>query len=301
MRLDALGRASFTVDGGAAWTDVLATRGVLVRGLSEGPAGEVVLATDGPTRLALGKSGGLAPVVDQGLPAPPDLRPAVPSLASVRAASSRTLPGEILAQAVADGALLPGGRILVARENGVRVLAAETALPLADADLPGLDGRFAHCQAAPVGEQTGALACVADSGALVIDLDGALSRPALEATFPEGGGGFIGGPGGRLAYDGRCGPERPASTDLGPGTPKPPELTDEMNPVPAPGPPPEPAGPPELPPDDDARVCVRASASRRVERRLRGADARRLYRWIPGSDGAVTALVFSDHEGEGGG
>jgi hypothetical protein len=92
-----------------------------------------------------------------------------------------------------------------------------------------------------------ALACIGDTGAAVIDLDGSLSRPALEATFPAGGGGFVGGPRGRLAFDGRCGPEPPSSTDLGPGAARPIDLNEEPAAAPAP---PEPAGPPELPPDD---------------------------------------------------
>jgi hypothetical protein len=296
VRLDALGRASVTVDGGASWTDVMATRGARVRGLHESDAGEIVLTTDGPTNLVLGAAGALHVRVE---PAPlTGLEPrlADPPLTPARPASSRALPGEILAHAVAYGALLPGSTILVAREGGVRLLASATGLPVADADLLGVDERFARCQAVSTGAPPALLACVADTGAAVLDLDVALTRPALEATFPAGGGGFFAGPRGRFAFDGRCGPEPPASTDLGPGTVKTPDPSDEGPTPAAPTPAPAPVAPPEPAADDDARACVRVAPSRWVERRLRGDDARRLYRWVPGDDGAVTALVLTGGE-----
>jgi hypothetical protein len=293
VRLDTLGRASVTTDGGASWTDVLATRGLRVLSLGEGPAGEVVLNVAQGKPLVLGASGDLAPPADP----VPDARAPAFSIASLRPASSRALPGEILAHAVAGGALLPGGRILVAREGGARVLALETGLPLDDADLPGVDARVSRCQAAPAGLPAAVLACVGEGGAAVLDLEGSLARPALEMTFPAGGGGFAGGPHGRLAYDGRCGPEPPSSTDLGPAN-KPAESTDEAAATP---PAPEPAGPAELPPDDDARACVRAATAHWVERRLGGDDARHLYRWIPGDDATVTALVLAGSKGPGDG
>ncbi len=112
----------------------------------------------------------------------------------------------------------------------------------------------------------------------MIDLDGPLTRPLLEATFPSGGG-FFAGPRGRLARDGGCGPERPASTDLGPGTVKTPEPSEEgANPQA-----PEPAPPPDTVHDEDARVCVRVSRSHWIGHRLRGDDVRRLYSGCPAS------------------
>ncbi len=299
VRLDALGRASFTLDGGASWTDVLATRGVRVRALAEGAGDEIVLTAEGSRDLVLGTEGSLHPAPD-----PPttssalgEARAADPPLP--RLASSRALPDDILPQAVGYGALLPGSRIVVAREHGVRVLASATGLPIGDADLASVDERFAHCQAVPLGSPPAGLTCVADSGATLLDLDGPLSRPELEATFPPGGG-FFGGPRGRLAYDGGCGPEPPASTDLGPGTTTRVDSPDEGSSVPVPAPAPEPA-PPPAPEPDDARVCVRVGRSRWVEHQLRGADARRLYRWVPGDGGAATAIVLTGGElGDGG-
>jgi len=286
-RVDVLGRASFTIDGGASWTDVLATRGVVVSHLGEGPDGEITLA-DGSTYLTLGATGGLSP--PRTAAAPPGEPPtAEPLLDGARPSSSRALPGELLAFAVAGGALLPGGRVVVARDNGVRALAVATMLPIADADLPGIDARFSACEAVSLGSPPAGLACVAEAGAALIDLDGSRSRPTLEATFPAGGRGFYGGPGGRLAFEGRCGPEPPSSTDLGLGSRAPDPTPDEGAVPPAPAP----AGPAEVLPEGDARVCVRAGPSRWIERRLRGEEARRLYRWIPGDDGAVTALVLA--------
>jgi hypothetical protein len=291
-RVDALGRASITTDGGATWIDLLATRGAVVSALREGEAGDLVLVTTAGPHLALGP-GGL-----QVVEVPPDRvsalgepRSASPLLGGALAATSRALPGEIVAHAVAAGALLDGGRLLVMREGGLRVLAAESGVPVADTDLGGLDERFARCQPVVVGAPPrAALACAGEAGAEVIELDGALARPALAATFPGAGGGFIGGPRGRLAFDGGCGPDAPRGGDLGPGNAR---ATSEPE-DPDAAPPPEPPAPAEPPPDDEARVCLRAGPSRWIERRLRGADARRLYRWVPGDDGSVTALILGD-------
>jgi hypothetical protein len=294
-RLDVLGRASVTADGGASWTDVLATRGVVVSALSETAAGDLLLA-GAPARLVVGADGVLSPARDPSPSRGGESTDPQPALAGL--ASSRVLPGETLAHGVAYGALVAGGRIVVGHESGVRVLATATGLSIADSDLGGLDARFSRCQAVAAGSPPAVLACVADTGAAVLDLDGPLSRPALEATFPAGGGGFVTGPRDRLAFDGRCGPERPQSTDLGPGTAKPQEPGEEGQA--APPPPPEPPGPLELPPADEARVCVRAARSRWVGHLLTGDDARRLYRWVPGDDGTVTALVLlgGDDDGE---
>jgi hypothetical protein len=169
-------------------------------------------------------------------------------------ASSRSLPGEMLAQAVVAGAFLPPGRIIVARENGLRVFSAATALPIADADLLGVDEKYGRCQ--PFAPEGGAVlaVCVQDEGGEVLDVSGALSRPKLEITFPETGV-YIAGPRGRLGFTGRCGPQPPSGTDLGKGTPPPRESLDEDSPspsaTPSAEPPPAPPGLPDLPPADD--------------------------------------------------
>jgi hypothetical protein len=291
VRVDALGRASFTVDGGASWIDVLRTRGAVVSSLHE-VGGELVLGADPAPDLVLGRSGDLHPRREA---TSSDPRPVTP-LSGAFPPSARGLPGELLAHAVALGALLPGRRILVTRADGIRVFTAETGLPIADVDLPGVDERFSRCQAVTLGSPRARLACSNDAGAVVLDLDGALARPALEAVFPESSG-FLAGPAGRFAFDGRCGPEAPRSGDLGAAVkpeqdatcaPGDPLCSPSTAPQPAPAPPP----PPDAPPADDARVCVRAGEGHWIERRLRGDDARRLYRWVPGDGGAVTALVL---------
>lgn len=334
VRVDALGRGSFTVDGGATWTDVLEKLSVHVTSIREGPLGELLLA--GPTgapNLRFGKEGDVDKVRD-----PPrtsawmsEARTSAPLLTAFPA-SSRSLPGEILAQAVVAGALLPPGAtpsgatppdlaaplpgqgsILVARENGLRLLSVATALPIADADLLNVDEKFGRCQAfsqldaartstAAAGRASGrpslsVLAlCAQDAAGEVLDVRDALSRPRLEITFPEAGS-YVEGPHGRLGFTGRCGPMPPSGVDLGAGTPRPGETPEEdpqgsLTAASISPPPPDEPITPDLPPADDARFCVRLSADHWIERRLRGEDARHLYRWIPGEDGKVTALLL---------
>jgi hypothetical protein len=277
VRLDLLSRAFFTVDGGATWTAVAASTPVLVHALREGPSGEIILEAE-DARFVLRQGGGLAR--EDRAKKPADAADDA-ATADVRPRTSRELPSDALADAASGGALLPGGRVLVAHGGGARVLAARTALTIAATDLPSLEPRLSRCQAVFAGSPPAALACVADTGAFFLDLDPSLARPALEATFPQGGGGFFGGPRARLAYDGRCGPARPTSADLAAEAPAPAT------------PPTASAAADELPPDDDARVCVRAAPSHWIERVIAGDDARHLYRWVPGDDGEVTALVLA--------
>ena len=296
VRLDVLGRASFTIDGGGTWTDVLASRGVLVSGLEEREGTGVVLASSSRPGASLffDRQGNLGDL--------PPSPPRVTALSSRQSAlplitfpgSSRALPGEAIAHAAALGARLPGDRLLVAREGGLQILAEATALPLDDADLVGVDDKLARCQPITLGSSTVLLACAGELGAEVLSLSGPLDRPRLEATFPERGL-FVAGPHDRLGFVGRCGPLPPSSGDLGPGTLPPDETPDGTQPdLPAPAPP---AALSRVLPSlaEDARYCARISADRWVERRLRGDDARSLYRFVPGDEGRVTALVLAGH------
>jgi hypothetical protein len=288
-RVDALGRATITLDGGRTFTDVLATRGARIEALSETGEGALQLSAATLEGLEITRDGVVRTLGGSTPPAGPDVRPTAPLLDAVVPASSRVLPGEIVAHAIAWGAPLPGGRALVTRENGVRVLSLESGLPVADTDLPAIDERFSRCQATVAGAAP-ALACSTATGAAVIALDGALARLSLDATFPGQDAGFVAGPRGRLAFAGRCGPEAPRGSDLGPSTPR---LTQENGDS---TPPPEASASAAAPvdaPEDEARVCVRAAPARWIERRLRGDDARRLYRWVPGEDGTVTALILT--------
>ncbi|WP_437806772.1 hypothetical protein [Sorangium sp. So ce1078] len=320
-RLDLLGRASVTLDGGATWIDVLETHGLATTLLEEGGGEVALLGPSGGAALRVTASG-LVPAA----PAPPRDGPS-PSLhlppardPALGASSSRGLAPDALALAAATGALLPGGRLLVARDGGLAVLAAATAQPIADAELEGLDPRYARCQPFRAGDDV-LLAC-AHEAAQVLRLETTLAAPRLEATFPPrdrdpdplatSRGAFVGDDRGRLAFSGRCGsappglhdfqesPDGAASPD-GDGS-----LDGERPPWPSPLPLPgeprsgrgrasrgEPAG------DHAARVCVRTGGGRWVERRIEGEDAARLYRWIAGERGTVTALVLEAPRGPG--
>ncbi|XYH93452.1 hypothetical protein ACMHYB_37130 [Sorangium sp. So ce1128] len=314
-RLDLLGRASVTLDGGATWTDILETRGLATTLLQERGDAIALLGPSGSPALHLTASGLLlaepAPPRDGPSPslhlppAPDPLRDAV---------SSRALAPDAVALAAATGALLPGGRLLAARDGGLALLAAATARPIAEAEIANLDPRYARCQPFRAGEDV-LLAC-AHEAAHVLRLEAALSAPRLEATFPARSrdpdplatsrGAFLGDDRGRLAFAGRCGSAPPGLHDFpeipddaappgGERAPWPPAL-----PLPLPG---EPrsgaarAARGEPPENGAARACVRTGGGRWVERRIEGEDARRLYRWIPGERGAVTALVLEAPEG----
>jgi len=282
-RVDELGRALVTLDGGKSWIDVLATRGARVVALRENRGGITLVAGSMET-LYLGREGPLGTSLPSSPPSPPDARTTAPLLDAAWPTTSRALPPELFAHAVASGAPLAGDRALITREGGLRVIALATGLAVADVKLAADDPRFARCQALHAGSPPRPmLACGGEAGVAVLALDEGLAAPSLEATFLGKTGAFFTGPRGRLAVEGRCGPADPRPTDFGPGTPSPGS---------APEPPAASAEPVADPPlAEEARVCVRASASW-VERHLIGPDARRLYRWIPGDDGAVTALVL---------
>ncbi|WP_437284492.1 hypothetical protein [Sorangium sp. So ce406] len=307
-RLDLLGRASVTLDGGATWTDVLEERGLATTLLEERGDAVALLGPAGVPALHL-TAAGLAPAA----PAPPSPRPSPalhlpPATDPLRdAPSSRALAPDVVALAAATGALLPGGRLLVARDGGLSVLAAATARPIAAAEIAGLDPRYARCQPFRAGEDV-LLAC-AHEAAHVLRLEAALAAPRLEATFPPrdrdpdpratSRGAFLGDDSGRLAFAGRCGSAPPGLHDF-------PELPDDAAPrgerwpwpsAPLPGSPRSGAARGEPAEDHVARVCVRAGGGRWVERRVEGEDARGLYRWIPGERGTVTALVLEAPRG----
>ncbi|WP_437774702.1 hypothetical protein [Sorangium sp. So ce1097] len=312
-RLDLLGRASVTLDGGATWTDVLDTRGLATTLLQERDGAVALLGPAGAPALHL-TAAGLAPAP----PPPPRDRPSSslhlpPAPDPLRdAPSSRALAPDVVALAAATGALLPGGRLLVARDGGLSILSAATARPIVAAEIAALDPRYARCQPFRAGDDL-LLAC-AHEAAHVLRLETTLSAPRLEATFPPrdsdpdplatSRGAFLGDDRGRLAFAGRCGSAPPGLHDF----PEPPDGAapggerwpwPSALPLPLPGQP----RPGEAParavgePARDhaahaARVCVRAAGGRWVERRVEGDDARGLYRWIPGERGTVTALVL---------
>ncbi|MDC3983145.1 hypothetical protein [Polyangium jinanense] len=294
VRLDAFGRAEITTDGGKTFRDLTAERSVRIFALEEGESGKLLLLTGAgrqPT-LALDPAKGLVPVVAD---PPNDLGwGMMTSPTEDTLPSSRRLAPPELATAVFAGARLPGGRVLVTREQSVRVLALATGQVLDDAPLTNVAEPFAHCQPIPRGADV-LLACTHSHGAHVLALQDDPSAPRLEATFPEPST-FIAGQGPRFAFTGRCGALVPTAADfrgappVNDAQPKlfgPSEFEREFTTPPAD--PPEPLDPT---PADEAYVCVRSADGAWTERRLTGEDATHLYRFLPGDGGTATALVF---------
>lgn len=314
VRLDRFGRAAATINGGGAWTDALDTFGTMVSSISEN-AGEITLHSPWYGKgLVLGSTGDLRPPGEH-KPTPRLSSPHRSALQSLPS-SSRSLPSSLLERAIAAGVILPSGAILAGRDGGLRLFSIESMMPLADADLTGIEDRFSRCfplapPPAEAASTSAILACPSEAGAAVMILGDALGEPSLEATFPNAGN-FIVGPRGRLAFHGRCGRSPASPLDLGAGRSAPrddrEEDFDPMTGAPRPPPPPPEPTPPELPAQDDARVCVRTGRGSWIERRLQGEPARRLYRWVIGDDGNVTAIVLGKEtpadapsEGEGDG
>jgi hypothetical protein len=316
VRLDGLGRAQITLDSGVVWTDVLATRGIITARLEQVDDGSLALvAPNGRPELRVKLEGDVV-AVPAPIPAlssqpqynsygrsprpvastfePPKYgpQPLADRVVELQG-TSRTLPSEVLTHAAFAGALLPGDQLLVARDGGLRAIAAHSGRPVADGDLLDVAEPMRRCQPARVGSDI-LLACTHDRGSHVMVIDGALDKPKLEATFPVTSG-FVAGPRGRFGFVGRCGAEPPSAADFKPVA----SASSESGPgfggpdVP-PAEPPSPEGnrKDSAAADDDARFCARVAPGQWVERRVRGRDARRLYRWIPGLDGSVTALVI---------
>ncbi|MDI3290741.1 hypothetical protein [Polyangium sp. 15x6] len=294
VRLDAFGRAEITTDGGKTFRDLTAERSVRIFALEEGESGKLLLLTGAgrqPT-LALDPAKGLVPVAAD---PPNDLGwGMMPSVTEDLAAPSRHLAPLDLPSAVFAGARLPGGRALVVREQGLRILALATGQALDVAPLPGVAEPFAQCQPITRGADV-LLACTHPHGAHVLALPGDPSAPRLEATFPEPST-FIAGLGQRFAFTGRCGALVPTAADfrgappVSDAQPKlfgPSAFEQEFTTPPAD--PPEPLDPT---PPDEAYVCVRGADGAWTERRLTGEDATHLYRFLPGDGGTATALVL---------
>ncbi|UQA59477.1 hypothetical protein [Polyangium aurulentum] len=290
VRVDALGRAEVTTDGGARWTGVKGDHGMpaILTSLQEGKPGTLELMAM-PRPIVLGPGDALAPVADEtfhGSVWEPQTTP------EETQPPSRQLASPDLAAAAFAGARIPGNRALVARAEGLRVIGLESGQIIDDAPWAGVTEPYTRCQPASAGDEV-LLACTHARGAHVLVLGGDPSAPRLEATFPDAGGGFVAGLGRRFGRDGRCGSERPGVTDFGVVN------APEGEPAAPNAPPPPPEEPPEADPPrvDQASFCVREGAGSWVERRLEGYDAVRLYRFLPGDAGAVTALVLENARG----
>ncbi|MFO0759735.1 MAG: hypothetical protein U0359_24825 [Byssovorax sp.] len=313
VRLDLLGRAELTTSGGERFTDLFRERGRAFGSLRPGPTGDLVLGSPSTgAALRLDPQGALTEERDDGGPSPDDEVRArgIPTLGSFPT-TRRSLPGEALAHAVASGALLPARpslgapgepapwpRLLGVREGGLDVLSGETMLPIVSVPSLFVDERITRCTpwSAPGSAEPSALvACAGEPGALLLSFGGEPTRPRLHHTFPEQGT-FLAGPGGRLAFAGRCGPAAPSPGDLGRPAASATPVDDADARGGGPPPPPTESPPAEPPPPDttppgDARVCLRAFGHAWIERRLRGPAAARLLRWVPGEGGQAVALL----------
>lgn len=296
IRLDLLGRAELTVDGGKTFRDVTAERGGRFFGLEEGRGGEIFLSGGfGRTpSLVLDEKGALGPFVLKNQSDPGWETSVLPFEETTP--ESRTLAPVDLANAVFAGVRLKGGRALVAREQHLRVLGLASGQLVDDAYLPAVRDVFSHCQPAGVGDDV-LLACTHPFGAHVLALGGDPSAPRLEATFSEKGH-FVAGLGKRFAFEGRCGANPPSVNDFR-GVPPNPESRggNLFGPQDIPSPE-EPESPeePDAPRTDEAFACVRGDDGAWIERKLVGDDASKLYRMLPGSGGTVTALVFGKNK-----
>jgi hypothetical protein len=288
VRVDALGHGQFTTDGGARWADIKREHGMraTITSIEQGKPGDIQVADLGRA-LVLGPNDTLAPVSDGSYRGADWEVQATPEETQP---TSRQLASPDLAAAVIASALLPGNRAIVARSEGLRVFGLSSGGIVDDVPWTGVTEPYTRCQPASVGDDV-LLACTHARGAHVLVLGSDPSAPRLEATFPDAGGGFVAGLGRRFGRDGRCGSERPGVADFG--------ATHAREGEPGPNPAPPPEEPPEADPPrtDQASFCVRESAGSWVERRLTGHDAVRLYRFLPGDAGNVTALVLEDARG----
>lgn len=293
VRLDELGRASITADGGGTWTDVLASRGALVTGLEEQEGGVALASSRSPAiSLVFDRRGVLAEIAAPAPPPPSAFAGRLLLLTDVPS-TGQTLPDDTLARALVSGVKLPGDRLLVAQEHGLEILAGATVLSLDDAAFVDVDDRLSRCQPITPSASPVLLACAGEQGAEVLSLSSSLGRPRLEATFPEQGL-FIAGPRSRLGFVGRCGPLPPSPGDLGPATPRADEMNEPFERGTASSPPRSPEAAARVEPSrpENARYCARISRGRWVPRRLSGDAARSLYRFVPGEEGRVTALLL---------
>ena len=289
--IDVFGRASTTIDGGKTWIDTDRRSGPEFSGIREDDTGKLVLSnTAGNFELTpAGKLERAAPSATKPPPAPE-----LEQVLAADPATSRAYAAEFVDNAIWTGALLPGGRVIVGRDQGLRMLATATLLPIGDSNLLDVEDRFAHCQPAQLERGDLLLACTNEHGAAVMSLTSTLATPTLEATFPEKAN-FVVGPKGRFGIGSRCGRWPPARLDFGASlTPSTPQydygkIQRQKHRL-------KRLCPTTLPRWDEARFCVRIAAGHWLERSLSGDDASKFYRWVPGDDGAVTALVLADPE-----
>ncbi len=264
-RVDTLGRATFTIDGGRTWVEVEATRGELVDSLRL-LAGGVRLHTSSGASNELGLAGEHR--VEPPAPRPHRNISAAPTIAS----PDHGLASARLAEAVLRGVRLDakGDRILVGGDGRVAVVSLASGRVIDERQMPPPDrASSSKCQPMRLGEDL-VVACEKAGHARVYLLrDDAFE---LVASF-EVGGPFVSGGGGRFGRVGGCAPSRPVRTSEAPEQ-------DEV-----------PADHPAKELSNAARYCARFPGGAWIERRVQDATAEKIVRWTPGPDGSVTAIA----------
>jgi hypothetical protein len=267
-RLDLLGRASVTTDGGATWLDLEATRRELVDALRPFEPAGLRLHTMSGGFLELGARGDLHP--QPATPRPPRLftatRPIAPPV--------RGLASARLADAVLSGAPLDdrGDRALVGFDGRVAVVSLASGAVVEERDLPPPDGgATSKCQPLRLDDQI-VVACELAGHARVYALRDTFFE--LEASF-DGGGPFVFGGRDHFGHVGPCGAGLRARSPAAPD--------EDETPVDHPAKALEPT----------AKYCARLPGGTWIERGLGGVLATKILRWTPGADGGVTALALA--------
>ena len=258
--VDALGRASLTLDGGATFRDVSSELGAAPH---VEVIGEALAASSrgGQPRFVLPSGEVVGAYAARG----PDLRrrPDLDQGAWPLAAGPSALDA-----AVSSGLPLPDGGAVIVGRGFVGRLDLTTLRATSVAPIPGA----AAAECAPIRQGSAVLlACSDQDRALVVDVTGA---PILERTFDAAGplshDRFAGSDGEGLGYLGPCDAASPAS-------PRAAALPED----------------PAASPGRSAVFCARASRDVWVEHALDPDDAASLFAWIPRANGGAVALVVA--------
>lgn len=302
-RLDVFGRAEVTTDAGHTWTDLLETKGFVTTSLTPTPRG-VELTGARQTAEWLLSSKGLEPLsVDDsasryGSPYGSGLLDLGSRLSRFSEfpssfegplvdAPQRVLAPPLLGRAAVFGALLPSGHALVV-ENGVLYLVStQTGMVLEEAPIANASQNLLDCEPAVVGDDI-LLACNHEGGAHVLRVAANLDV-RLEATFHRTGR-FSQGLGARFGFEGACGNAPPTIHDFSYAVSSNDSAEDEFQPYGAPAP--TTVGIRDLGDADVARFCQRLPDGHWIEHTLHGKGASQLYLWLPGDNGAATALLL---------
>ncbi|MBK8254007.1 MAG: hypothetical protein IPK82_15255 [Polyangiaceae bacterium] len=315
VTIDLTGRVRVTFDAGTTWTDFTASKGFLSNSARLGKKGEIELLSllgAAEYRMMPGASAvePIPPVSPfnrrySGYGSSPYQYVLNPTMAEEKPIEgfSRRLASESFGWAVAVGVGLPGERALVGAgyggENNLSMVSVKTGVELQSIAVLGVGSPYSNCQPFRTPSDL-LLVCAHTEGANVLLIKDNVATPKLEATFPDVAS-FFGDDQGHIAYAGRCGRTPPSIDDFGAmRSPDQPYMGEDYGYAPYP---PygydqdyeEPVGTSDAerakPASDEKHICVRLDGGQWIEHRLSGDDAKDLYRWVLGKDGAVTALL----------